>query len=364
MVPEKGRTRRIETSFRFFEPRQRWGANRALVFFDMPLGPTRCEGTVTSKATGLNAAPSPTGLVQRSAEDLCDAVLIKLIPVSALQPSERSALLREGSVVGLTPGTVVSLDKLCASQAVYVLSGRLEIRCGSQIFSEIAGGTLQAQFSLTQRQTRAATVVVKEGTELLCLDMSLMSRLLLWTQTAASAGLAPANDHKSAPQDEGASLKWLPGLLASELFSSIPTANLHRLFEIMQPVTVRDGETVICQDEPGTHYYVIRQGEFVVTRTPADGQTSGQGAHRRHDRCRHERHRASSAGITERPTRALPHDARARSPRAVAVFVRCPDRRYRGDRPAPFSPTFAKGRAPERASLRFPGPRRGHPFLA
>ncbi len=272
MVPEKGRTRRIETSFRFFEPRQSWGANRALVFFDMPLGPTRCEGTVTSKATGLNAAPSPTGLVQRSAEDLSDAVLTELIPVSALQPSERSALLREGTVVGLAPGAVVSLDKLCASQAVYVLSGRLVIRCGSQIFSEIAGGTLQARFSLTQCQTRAATVVVKEGTELLCLDMSLMSRLLLWTQTAASAGLAPANDHKPAPQDEGPSLKWLPGLLASELFSSIPNANLHRLFEIMQPVTVRDGETVICQDEPGIHYYVIRQGEFVVTRTPADGQ--------------------------------------------------------------------------------------------
>ena len=151
------------------------------------------------------------------------------------------------------------------------MEGTIQVRRSGELVAEISAGSHDAQFSLNQLRAREATAYAPEAASLLRLDMSLVSTLLLWAHSAAAAGLTPATPatHRAQAGD-AASLEWLPKLLTSELFSSIPAANLHRVFEVMEPVSAPAGETVVRQGEPGVYYYVIRQGHFEVTRTPSD----------------------------------------------------------------------------------------------
>jgi rhodanese-related sulfurtransferase len=51
----------------------------------------------------------------------------------------------------------------------------------------------------------------------------------------------------------------------------LPTANIHQLFALLEPLEFKKGDTVITQGESGEYYYIIQEGRCEVARAPSPG---------------------------------------------------------------------------------------------
>ena len=55
-------------------------------------------------------------------------------------------------------------------------------------------------------------------------------------------------------------------MLRSEAFSQLPPSDIQRLIQALEPVSYREGDTVIRQGDEGDYFYIIREGSCSVTR--------------------------------------------------------------------------------------------------
>jgi cAMP-binding proteins - catabolite gene activator and regulatory subunit of cAMP-dependent protein kinases len=62
---------------------------------------------------------------------------------------------------------------------------------------------------------------------------------------------------------------WMTKMLQSELFSRLPTANIQKLFAMLEPQEFKSGDTVINQGDAGDFYYIVQEGHCEVSRAPS-----------------------------------------------------------------------------------------------
>ena len=75
----------------------------------------------------------------------------------------------------------------------------------------------------------------------------------------------------SVTLDEEDDVDWMTTMLQSEIFSGMPTANIHQLFGLLEPIDYKTGDFVIKQGDSGEHYYIIQEGRREVLRKPPSG---------------------------------------------------------------------------------------------
>ncbi len=61
-------------------------------------------------------------------------------------------------------------------------------------------------------------------------------------------------------------------MLRSEAFNKLPQEKVARLMLKMEPLTVKPGEVIIKQGDPGDYYYVVKEGRFNVSRKDLRGK--------------------------------------------------------------------------------------------
>jgi len=59
---------------------------------------------------------------------------------------------------------------------------------------------------------------------------------------------------------------WMTHLLESKIFSNIPPQNIQKIFALFQEVAVSKDDVIIKQGASGDYFYIIKDGEFEVTR--------------------------------------------------------------------------------------------------
>lgn len=199
--------------------------------------------------------------------------LIKtLVPVSELSPQLQNQLISLASVLTYKKKEFVFKQGDRDDYTFYLLEGQIELLANNQVQSTIVSGTDSARYAMARLQPRQFSARAKTDIVILELERKTLDRLMVMDQQTrpqetSGGGVEMEVSHIS----EEDSADWMTRMLQSELFTRLPTANIQKLFALLEPVEYQAGDTVINQGDAGDYYFIIQEGRCEVSRSPAPG---------------------------------------------------------------------------------------------
>eukprot|EP01047_Picozoa_sp_COSAG01_P029262 COSAG01_NODE_2000_length_8686_cov_3.000116_6_plen_243_part_00 len=140
-------------------------------------------------------------------------------------------------VAGLDPLTDPSEEGPATSE---LYGGRVQITCAGDSFGELA---------LMYNAPRAATVVARTDVGLWAVDRTTFRTLVM--------GVAIAKRSKHSTYLEGV-----------QLLSTLTQAERETVIDNMEEESYAEGDVVIEQGEMGSKFFIVTEGDLVVTQTP------------------------------------------------------------------------------------------------
>lgn len=198
--------------------------------------------------------------------------IAELIPINELPSNLQGKLLERGKILSVKKSRFIFKQGDKDDYSYYLLEGEIELHQNDQLNGVIEAGSDRAKYALAQLQPRQFSAKAKTEIKILLIERNQLDQLML---------LAQQNTLNTAPDQNGVSVEvdevdgadddadWMTSMLQSELFSRIPTANIHQLFALLEEVEFNKGDVVIKQGDPGEHYYIISSGRCAVSRKPS-----------------------------------------------------------------------------------------------
>lgn len=196
----------------------------------------------------------------------------ELIPINELPPNLQNKLLERAKILDVKKSRFLFKQGDKDDYSYYLLEGEVELHQNNQLNSVIDATSDRAKYALAQLQPRQFSVKAKTSIKVLLVERNQLDQLMLLAQEST---LNPANDSGGTiievDEVDGVDddTDWMTSMLQSELFSRIPTANIHQLFALLEEVEFNKGDVVIKQGDPGEHYYIISSGRCAVSRKPS-----------------------------------------------------------------------------------------------
>jgi len=199
----------------------------------------------------------------------------QLIPINELPPEIQNEIIKNAVLIETAKKELVFNQGDRDGFSFYLLDGVLELEASGQVHNTITAGSDRARYPLAQLQPRQFSAKAKIPSVVLRLSRDMLDKLLVMHQGKAESddGLSDTPgvvelDFIDGVDDDG---DWMTVMLQSEIFSGMPTANIHKLFSLLEPVEYKAGSVVIKQGEPGHHYYIVQDGRCEVLRQSAPG---------------------------------------------------------------------------------------------
>lgn len=193
----------------------------------------------------------------------------ELVPINELPPNLQNKLLASAKILDVKKSRFLFKQGDKDDYSYYLLDGEVELHQNNELDSVIEATADRAKYALAQLQPRQFSVKAKTEIKVLLIERNQLDQLMLLAQEST---VNPADDSGGTiiEVDEGDSddTDWMTSMLQSELFSRIPTANIHQLFALLEEIEFNKGDVVIKQGDPGEHYYIISSGICAVSRKP------------------------------------------------------------------------------------------------
>ena len=210
-------------------------------------------------------------------EKYADAIR-QLIPINELPPQIQNEVIKNANIVEIRKGGFVFKQGDKDGFSYYCLEGDIELLANDQQHNVISGGSDRARYAMAQLQPRQFSARARKKAVVFQISRDTLDKLVVMHEkedsdvtdmTLTGGGFATVEE-VDFDEMEG-EVDWMTRILQSELFSKIPTANIHALFAMLEPVELKAGEKVVTQGEPGEHYYIIQEGSCQVSRKPSSG---------------------------------------------------------------------------------------------
>ncbi|MEX2523860.1 MAG: cyclic nucleotide-binding domain-containing protein [Gammaproteobacteria bacterium] len=198
----------------------------------------------------------------------------QLIPVNELSQDVQNQLINEASIIKVRKKDTIFKQGDRDNFSYYLLDGQIELQANKQVHNTITSGTDQARYAMAQLQPRQFSGVAKVPSVVMQLSRDSLDRYMLLNQEKSEEGGwgdgSGMEVEVSELSDED-DVDWMSRLLQSDIFDRMPTANIHQLFALLEPIEYSAGDVVVKQGEPGEHYYIIQEGRCQVSRAPSSG---------------------------------------------------------------------------------------------
>lgn len=198
----------------------------------------------------------------------------KLIPVNDLSPEGQNQAIARGELLELKKKDILFNQGDRDGFSYYLLEGEIELEANKQVHSSITASSDRARYPMAQLQPRQFTGKAKVPSVVLKFDRNALDKLMVMNQSKPAEEAIADNlssveiDIVDGVDDDG---DWMTRMLQSEIFAGMPTANIHQLFSLLEPIEYQAGDKVITQGEPGNHYYIIQEGRCEVLRQSQPG---------------------------------------------------------------------------------------------
>ena len=196
--------------------------------------------------------------------------LARLEPISSLLEDQIAELASQTCELPLPAGYTIFKTGDEGENLVYLLEGEVEIKAPDGEVKKIVSGSPQSRYALDENCPCQVTAVAITPILYASIDRELVDTMLTWAQSASS-------DTEEVIMSGSEILTIDKGELKRKMqhspnFRKLPAANIDQVLEKMEPIRVEAGEVIIRQGEEGDYFYVIEQGEAMVTRIVEDGE--------------------------------------------------------------------------------------------
>jgi CRP-like cAMP-binding protein len=215
-------------------------------------------------------------------------------PISILSTERLEELCDLVDVEELGVGVTIFREGDVDNQNVYLLNGDVQMSSVSdqELDTIMTHKASEAKHPVAEGQPRQVTCTAITLVKVLRIDNSILDYMLTWDQLAvAEEKEAPAfedtvvieqksqtesqskkPDEKELKAEKKTAAKadgrnWVRRMRHIMAFKNMPPANIKSLLQRMETVDVAKNEVIIQQGGPGDFYYVLTEGEALVTRT-------------------------------------------------------------------------------------------------
>jgi len=190
--------------------------------------------------------------------------LARLSPISSLLDEQIEELAAQTRELALPPGRALFKIGEKDNELVYLIEGEVEIRHAKGEGTKIASGSAESRRPLSEHSPRRTTAIALTPALYVRIDRDLVDTMLTWAESASSNTEEVIMCGDDIVTIDTGALK--NKMQHSPNFRKLPAANIDQLLEKMEPVRMNAGEVIIRQGDKGDYFYVIEQGEALVTR--------------------------------------------------------------------------------------------------
>lgn len=199
----------------------------------------------------------------------------QLIPVNELSPQIQKEFINKSEILEIRKRKFIFNQGDRDEYSFYLLEGEIEFYADKRLQSEIKGGADRARYAMAQLQPRQFSAKAKSNCIVLRIRRDSVDQLhILQGESSTNIdGMEVEGDVDVTTVDfsDDDGMDWMTRMFQSELFSRLPTANIHGLFALLTPLELKKGDVVITQGEPGDCYYIIQEGQCQVSRKSPSG---------------------------------------------------------------------------------------------
>jgi len=189
-------------------------------------------------------------------------IIRKLIPLATLPGAQFNALCAEMTVEEIQDGFLFKKGDV-SLQLVYLISGEVRLQADGLVVEVIAASSDSAKFALAHQIPRKIDAVANGKVRFLRLNADIVKSL------PSFADKKEDNSYMVIDETEGDPDDWMTALLKSPIFQRLPPANLQKILMGLEVIHFKKGETILEQGGTGDYYYLIKNGQCLLTRKPS-----------------------------------------------------------------------------------------------
>lgn len=182
--------------------------------------------------------------------------LQEFTPFDSLSDAHLRDIVRKLNVQRLPKGRVLFKRGQKDSQCHFLLEGTVDLADAAFVVRPLAADDPENYLALDNYPEHRVSAITSTDCVVVSIERDHLDLVLTWSQAAESMEDADGNEDSD----------WMEALLASDLFASIPPANIQQLFVKFAEKEVHLGDVVIREGDDGDCFYVIKEGRALVTR--------------------------------------------------------------------------------------------------
>jgi CRP-like cAMP-binding protein len=188
-------------------------------------------------------------------------IMRKLIPLATLPGSQFNALCAKITVEETQDGFLFKKGDT-DPQLVYLISGEVTLQAAGLVVEVIAANSDSARFALAHQIPRKIDAVANGKVRFLRLDPDIV-------KNPFSLANKEDKSYMVIDETENDSDDWMTALLKSPIFQRLPPANLQKILMSLELIHFKKGDVVLEQGGTGDYYYLIKNGQCLLTRRPS-----------------------------------------------------------------------------------------------
>lgn len=185
-------------------------------------------------------------------------ILRDLIPLNALSKERFKEVAGSLSIEDASAGSYLFGEGDRDNRSIYLLDGVISfIDASGRVTGVVSAGTDPARYPIANQQPRIITARVATKSVIATIDSTLLDVMLTLDQSTV---VGAPGVYTETGED------WMTRMLQSDAFIKLPPADIQRLLQTLQSVTVSAGDVIIRQGDEGDYFYIIKEGSCSVTR--------------------------------------------------------------------------------------------------
>ena len=186
----------------------------------------------------------------------------KLIPLATLPGALFNALCAKINIEETQDGFLFKRGDV-ATDLVYLISGEITLQADGLVVEVIASSSDSSRFALAHQLPRKIDAVANGRVRFLRLNTDLVKHAPLLADKKEGSSYMVIDETEDDSDD------WMTALLKSPIFQRLPPANLQKILMGLEAIYFKKDEIILEQGAVGDYYYLIKNGQCLLTRKPS-----------------------------------------------------------------------------------------------
>lgn len=206
-------------------------------------------------------AQQTDGTIEPDTNSGLSGAISALRPINRLPKHAVDNIVKHASIYHASVGETLQL-RVCDENLVYfLLEGSIQVFKQDGSSDTLIKSDPRAKTALGRIAKASTDIVACSPTSLIRIPWDLLERYLIQYAPAELSSTLEVQEILSSTSSD-----WMVRLLQSELFSILPPTNIQEILSSLEFVDTFGDEVIVEEGSSGDHFYIVDQGEFLVSR--------------------------------------------------------------------------------------------------